>query len=70
MSRVSVGDADGNLADLVKISGSNTRKRVSDTILFGGATVGAHHAGDIISIAAGEILEFDTGLPAGGSVLS
>jgi len=51
----------------IKLSGSNTRKTVSDTILFGGATLGAHHAGDILSVAAGEILQFDTGFPAGSS---
>lgn len=56
----------------VKLSGSNTRQTASDTILMGGAGVGAHTALDVVSTEAGEILEFSTGLPAGsgGIVLS
>ncbi|MDD4781941.1 MAG: hypothetical protein PHT02_15250 [Tissierellia bacterium] len=51
----------------VQLSGSNTRQTASDTILMGGAGVGAHSAGDVVSTAAGEILEFSTGLAAGAS---
>jgi hypothetical protein len=55
----------------VQLTGSNTRKQLAaDTILIG--TGAAHTAGDIVSTDAGEILEFDTGLPAGsgGVILS
>lgn len=46
---------------------SGTRKWVSDTILIG--TGAAHHAGDVVSTDAGEILQFDCAglLAAGGS---
>jgi len=45
----------------VTLNGSLTR--ASDTILIG--TGAAHSAGDVVSTDAGEILQFETGLPAG-----
>ena len=54
-------------AALVTLSGSNTRQLASDTILMGGAGVGVHTAGDVVSTEAGEVLQFETGLPAGSS---
>ena len=50
---------------VVTLSGSNTRKWATDTILIG--TGAAHSAGDVVSTDAGEILEFATGLLAGQS---
>ncbi len=52
---------------VAELSGSNTRVTASDTILMGGAGVGAHTALDVVSTEAGEILEFSTGLSAGSS---
>jgi len=54
--------------ELVKLSGSNTRKWATDTITFG-AGAGAHNAGEIMSTDTGEILEFDVSawIAAGGS---
>lgn len=57
----------GSLIEEVALSGSNTRKRVSDTITIG--TGAAHSAGDVVSTDAGEILSWDLAslIPAGGS---
>lgn len=49
----------------VKLSGSNTREVGSDTITI--TTGAAHSSGDVVSTDTGEILQFETGLPAGQS---
>jgi hypothetical protein len=56
-----------SLPDVVVLSlaGSNTRKTATATVTIG--TGAAHSAGDVVSTDAGEVLEFDTGLPAGNS---
>ena len=51
--------------NLVQLSGSNTRKRVSATVTIG--TGAAHSAGDVVSTDAGVIIQFSTGLVAGQS---
>lgn len=53
------------MAKLVKLVGSNTRNTATDTVTIG--TGAAHSAGDVVSTDAGEILAFDTKLPAGSS---
>lgn len=62
------GYVDGLETKLDTISGylNNTRKSASDIITFD-AGAGAHSAGDVVSTTSGEILEFNTGLAAGGS---
>lgn len=48
-----------------QLTSSNTGHTASDTITI--TTGAAHAAGDVVSTDAGEILEFATGLTAGGS---
>ena len=63
--KISYGGSSAASPDNVKLTGSVTRKWATDTITIG--TGAAHSAGDVVSTDAGEILQFETGLPAGGS---
>jgi hypothetical protein len=66
-ANLQVGDNDVEDANPVPVqqTGSNTLKTATATVTIG--TGAAHHAGDVVAPDAGAIIEFETGLAAGGS---